>query len=512
MAWTKDIKSDNASAHEVVQLIIKTINDYYSSETVKNVLSKYTGDIKNVPQFTKWLFDFVCKNVYYIEDPKGWERIFTPERLLLERKGDCKKMTTLIAAVLRLAGYSPLMKVVSYNGKDWEHIYVVLRDGARTIILDPVNHCKYDSEVQHSKALLFTLNGNYYAMNGNRLSQMGSTFNLDGMRTGLISGADEFLEQINGIDIIPSSMGCEAQRMSGTEIEDFYDFDSISGIGKKTKEQRKEKRQAIVKKVVNAVKNAGGAVKEAGLVVSRAAFLGIVTAGPLTEKTPMKFNLAKKIADSYKKNPAIIKGIWTKLGGDFNSLAKAVQTGSSTKISGIGKATIEESTAVQVGGIGVVSAAAVVTAISAAAPILMAIMKGLKDTGVLDAAQTEGAEKTIETAEDTYTDAGTPKLPVLMKPIKTVALQNELVKTGHNLEKPNTTDASATTTTTEGNFLGKLNDKNTIVKAFIMGGLIGCVNTPLAHIGSIIFITTGIAVLSLRCFKIIKNYTKLKHI
>lgn len=472
MAWEIVVK-EKATTNDVCQLIVQTINDYSDSEIIKRIIALYNGvPQNNIADFTKWLFDFCCKTITYRRDPKGWERIFTPLRLMHERFGDCKKFTTLIACVLKHLGYgnSIRLKVVSYNGKDWEHIYpVLLINGSKYITLDPVNYCQYNKEVNYVKTLVYKLNGEYMEVQGNKLSQMGNVFRLSGM----MQGANDFISEIDGINF------GDAGRLSGGRLADVETLYELSGcncipqngmgkIFKKTKEERQEKRKEIINKA-----------KNVGMAIPRVAFLGLVALGPAMEKTTLKFNLSKKIAEAYQKNPSLIKNSWIALGGDPKTLVEAVRTASGVQISGPNEfSSNDESNPVMVAGLGIVTAAAVVTAITTATPVLLVILKTIKDAGVLTTDQVATSEATTDAAEDTYTDAGKPKITppksLITPNASVIKLGAEVVTktTGRPVSLTTTPNASKTT---EGSFINfkKLNDVNTHVKSLFLGILLG---------------------------------------
>ena len=147
----------------------------------------------------------------------------------------------------------------------------------------------------------------------------------------------------------------------------------IAGIGKPKfkikKPKLKGKLKAGLKKLKDdkhtpAQKAAHFAAKSA-FVIPRSAFIAILKLGKALEKTPIKINLSKKIAQKWNTEGKKISEVWYKFGGDINILREAIEKASSTKLNGsMGE---------------VVAAAAATTA--AASPIIVAIMKILKMGG-----------------------------------------------------------------------------------------------------------------------------------
>lgn len=158
MAWKVVVKTD-FDVDDTIKLIVDTVNEYSTSEFVEKLKNKLLKKSSSLNSFLHHLFDYVCNNVEYQLDPPTDERVTTPERLIRDGIGDCKKMTTLIASVLKAAGITPLLKVISYDGTNYEHIYVIVPDENKGYItLDPVNNCKYNAEIPHKKAKVIDLN------------------------------------------------------------------------------------------------------------------------------------------------------------------------------------------------------------------------------------------------------------------------------------------------------------------------------------------------------------------
>ena len=159
MAW-EILVNENATVNDTVDLIISTINKYTNSPFVSTLTKELLAKSPNKDAFLKNLFDYVCENVTYQLDPEGHEMVVTPQRLIRDGKGDCKKITTLIASVLSKAGIPPLLKVISYDGKNYEHIYVIVPvENNKYIVLDPVNKCQYNKEIPHKVDTVINLKG-----------------------------------------------------------------------------------------------------------------------------------------------------------------------------------------------------------------------------------------------------------------------------------------------------------------------------------------------------------------
>lgn len=167
MAWSKTI-SEDATTQDTVNLIIDTINGYHDQEIVDQLLQKLPSPA-DIVAFTYALFRYLDHVIYEL-DPTGHEIVTTPQRLIINGKGDCKKMSVFIGAVLKRAGFIPFLKVVSYNAQEWAHIYVILplTDG-KYLTLDPVNYRQFDTEVDYQVSQVFSLDKE----SNMKLSQLG---------------------------------------------------------------------------------------------------------------------------------------------------------------------------------------------------------------------------------------------------------------------------------------------------------------------------------------------------
>lgn len=394
---TLDIKANTIAT---VKAIIKTINTFANSEYIKEVVRILNQGNPSDLEFIKRLFDIVCINVDYRRDPQGHEIVFTPLLLMKIGKGDCKKMTTFICAVLKQKGIACATKVVSYDGKDWEHIYAqVPIIGGKFITLDPVNHCKYNSEVK------FTKGENIYLDSSNqdimtKLSLMGNLpsnyqdyLNAHGAASNVMGD----LEAITGVGDTASRFDDNA--LSG--LCDIYmnglgDDEGMGAVKKKTpaqKQVKKEQRKKFVSKV-----------KKVGAAPVRVAFLALIIAGKEISKTPLKINLATKLATLWQKdNGATITLLWEKFGGKREALRAALAKAANTTLKGIN----DNSTEMELSGIGVVTATAITTTIATAAPILLPIIKALKDKGIVSPEESGIIENSVNNAEQkSQTDGG----------------------------------------------------------------------------------------------------------
>lgn len=373
MAWEKLI-TNNATVYDTLRLIIRTVNEYAASPFVQQVtthiIQKYPND------FLRGIFDFVCDNVNYTKDKEGHEYVSTPQRTFRDGKGDCKKMSTFISAVLLYKGIKNYLRIVSYDGNSFAHIYVIVPDRGGYITLDPVNNCRYNAEVTHVRSETYNLQGQ--KMN---LSQLGRKADSNFVKNvykkscvgigeldddlGVLCGPEEFISKY-----------IQSAEMDGMddEMDDGMD-DGMDGKKKKKKKtpeqkaKKKAKRKEKRKKILNKV-------KKVGLAPGRAAFLLMVSKNVL--------QWGSKLATAWNANSQKVAEFWKKLGGDSEKLKAAIAKGSKEQISGLDD------------GLG---AAAAVTA-TTALPVIIAVLKFLKETNLISKKDAVILDKGTSEVED----------------------------------------------------------------------------------------------------------------
>jgi hypothetical protein len=408
------IITDRANTQDTVTAIISVIN----SDSKQGFIPKLAAALNpngSKLEYIQRLFDLVCKNIEYEQDPPGWEKVFTGTKLFLNGKGDCKKMSTALAATLKAANIEPLLKVISYDNEKWSHIYVLARINKRYYVLDPVNNKKFDAELNHKQAAVFNLLGKSTLMPGTKLSVMGKRGNNESFYKSFRDSIDELSGDLDAVSNEAGSllgMG-DACTMSGDEMDAIVeqalsgmpDGDDTTELGKKKKKAKKEKKGKL-KKIF---KKITGVVKKVSLQPVRLAFISIVLAAGALHKL-LKINLAQKLAEAWQKdNGAHLSKIWEKFGGKPDALKKAIAKGSKVSLSGRdpdnGDYLLSGLEEYGITRVGVLPLAAIV---AAATPILAAIKAALKDKGLIK--EGDDADKalsdTVEAGVDAHNDDG----------------------------------------------------------------------------------------------------------
>jgi hypothetical protein len=96
---------------------------------------------------------------------------------------------------------------------------------------------------------------------------------------------------------------------------------------KKAKQRLKDDKHKPAEKVAHQL------AKQA-LLIPRGAFLAIMLLGKALEKTPIKLNIGKKVAEVWAKKNKEIKEFWYKVGGEADILETQIKKFQSSKISG----------------------------------------------------------------------------------------------------------------------------------------------------------------------------------
>jgi hypothetical protein len=419
----------DAGVEDTVGLIVKTINHYCNSPYVAELAKRLHYTPGNELDFLKRLFKNACTHVDYKMDPPGDERITTPERLLNDGVGDCKKFSVLISCVLKAVGIPSYLKVISYDGDSYEHIYVIVPTSGGYITLDPVNNCNFNKEFQYKKATVLDLNGNI--MNLSLLGKgMGSGANqTNDFLTYLNGPVSTFDNDINALtggetlsttqeqDIIKNIMTnyyylssknsnpwqllptkynlnpVNVSQQTAVGMGDFLDFKWLTDPIQDGIDWIKNTAQKIYDGAVNNI-------AKVGLSPFRAAFLSLLAVNA--------FGLADKFAAIWNSRKGETVAWWQNLGGDANILRTNIARGANSNVIA-GKE---------------MGAPWVAAAITGAIPIVISALALLKKMGVYDPAKdTKDAELSKAVAagatEIAKTYAANPNTPNIVIPTPT---------------------------------------------------------------------------------------------
>ena len=169
---------------------------------------------------------------------------------------------------------------------------------------------------------------------------------------------------------------------------------------KKTKAQKKEKRKKTFQKIKK--------VAKIGLAPARASFLLIVNLNAL--------KLATKLAKLYKADNQKLINFWTKLGGKTEALKQAIEKGSKQVLSGSGDLGI-----------------ALEVALATATPLIIAVVKILKDMKITSPTEQAEEDKAIDEGKEFL-----EKNPDIEKDKVTMDEDKDVAKTSEEKEEGST--------------------------------------------------------------------------
>lgn len=296
---------------QVSDIITGMLNAHtkYAPEYQKIAQSFAGRDVKST---ARNIYDFLKKNVNYVIEPDDKQMLKSPSAILYTGKttgSDCKNYALFTAGILdalNRAGF-PIkwtFRFASYRMFDKmpHHTFVVINpDTKNEIWIDPVLNG-------------FNLKKQYYYK----------------------------------LDKKPKNMA----------------LISLAGIGRKSKAEKKAKKQVRSAKRKEAVKKVANKLKTTGKAVIKVAGAPVRNSFLLLVKLNVK-NLAGKLKRVYDTNPDKLKTFWSGFSGQWDSLVKAINTGYNKKAIGYMQ-----------------SVGSVEVAVATASPILVKLAKFLKDLGI----------------------------------------------------------------------------------------------------------------------------------
>lgn len=133
-----DLKiSDNQSVFDIVkQIKLAILNGYKQANKVNDILiSKSKGNLdylRSVWALSRKIITYK-KEPFYSQTAKEFARIYA------DKFGDCKHFTIFIASILKnhpVFKDKIYLRIINHNGKDFTHIYVVVKVNNTEIYLD----------------------------------------------------------------------------------------------------------------------------------------------------------------------------------------------------------------------------------------------------------------------------------------------------------------------------------------------------------------------------------------
>lgn len=125
----------------LAQLIVKGSVDPQVRDLLAKILVKNNVAPRDFAGTIRAVFRTVQKTLRFTLDPIGRDIFQTAARSIQLRLGDCDDFTILLGSLLAAAGYQPIVRIASQDGRRWTHVYLVVRfppaNPTTSIALDP---------------------------------------------------------------------------------------------------------------------------------------------------------------------------------------------------------------------------------------------------------------------------------------------------------------------------------------------------------------------------------------
>jgi len=340
----------NADVNDTLAFIVDTTNKYSKGKFIQGVVAEIRRIAPDRDSFIRELFNYYCRNVKYVLDATGVEWVNTPQYIILDGRGDCKKAATFLASVLSAANIEPVFKHVYYSNNDrYTHIYVIVPnpDIDHYIVLDPTNSKLFNKEVYYQTGCLYFLNGK--KMELRQMGNSNSNFKIDSTAFGINKGCGDMLSYID--DVADQTMGANKMKSLSDKfkrnipppafmstrmkeivmkkgvhpqtaiIHDIFELDHVDGSIKG--DDHYIGKAKLFSKLKDKLKKSAAKFKTVALSIPRGAFLVLI-----------KLNvhgLATSLLNAWTKDKKKVEGFWKKLGGDPVAFKKAIESGAKKK-------------------------------------------------------------------------------------------------------------------------------------------------------------------------------------
>lgn len=148
----------NAGVADTVAFIPKVVQ--HTQAQTKALAQLLKGKTLNETCSNIW--HFVYTHIRYQKDEDGYEQVRSPSRIWHDRKQgvDCDCYSTFISSILYNLNIPHLLRITKYGKDYYQHIYPVVPNGAKEIILDCVTD-EFDYEVPFTHKKDFTMDLQY---------------------------------------------------------------------------------------------------------------------------------------------------------------------------------------------------------------------------------------------------------------------------------------------------------------------------------------------------------------
>src|SRR6266498_5514623 len=161
----------NANVSDTVAFIPKVVQE--TLDQTKNIARLLKG--KSVYETCSNIWIFVYQHINYKKDQEGYEQIRSPARTWRDRlQGvDCDCYSTFISSILTNLAIPHLLRITKYHRNYFQHIYPVVKNGNREIIIDCVTD-KFNYEVPYSEKKDYPMDLQYLnGFDGDGMEELG---------------------------------------------------------------------------------------------------------------------------------------------------------------------------------------------------------------------------------------------------------------------------------------------------------------------------------------------------
>ncbi len=362
---------------------------------ITNAHKKYAPEYKKISSFfrgynsketARRLYKFCKKNIQYVIEPGEKQTVKSPAAILATGHGDCKHYAGFIGGCLGALGVPFSYRFASYKTFDKQpaHVFIVVNPGTKNEIwVDPVLPT-FDNKKQYTYAK----------------DKIMSLYSISGVSVGKATKAQK--AQIK-------QLRKEKRKASGAEKKQIKaELKSAKKAAGVTLGQKIKKGAKVVLKV------AGAPARNAFLLLVKVNFA----------------NLAVKLAKAWEKSPSRLTNFWEGIGGKIQALKTQWEKGK-TKKRIFGTYIGEPATA---------------AAATAAAPIVVKVVKLLKDIGI-------EPEELLQVGKDALNEKAQQLVKKALEPKAEETAEN-IQEAGIAMEADGTTqEAPETSGKTPGNML-----------------------------------------------------------
>ena len=162
----KRLKKKRGNTDDIIREVFATFNDTWQQ------CAEIAPMLRGATEYEtcRNIFDYIIRNVEYIEDPDGVQNVKTPGRLKRDGFGDCKSMAIMAASCCKCLNIPCVFRFVAFGTPNVTHVYVVTESG---IIIDPVE--RVDGKPKFNYASRFTKNIDMNTTSIYRLSGIGAS-------------------------------------------------------------------------------------------------------------------------------------------------------------------------------------------------------------------------------------------------------------------------------------------------------------------------------------------------